>query len=274
MKKYFTIPLCLALLAACTPKEKIGSGSEPVDSVAIMDEEKASPAEVEPRPDKIPIDTILASYPNGKKLHLLVLEYYDSLPDKPIKDFEVREADTKELLFRSVSARLALGYETDPMKGEFDSLFVVPTYSISTKDPLKVDLDFIVNGGLSFSYLGDITYPFYKESIKLKFLKYSFQNEINWKVKSAFRFTPNRCGANETELVAQFNKIKSEENLPNHIGGEFMKLSFICFMNKSNPHYETIKKVFIEAYGESDFPYDYYVYIIYLDKFIVKLTSQ
>ena len=35
-----------------------------------------------------------------------------------------------------------------------------------------------------------------------------------------------------------------------------------------------INKEFKHAYGESYFPYNYYVYIVYLDGFIINLTSQ
>jgi hypothetical protein len=173
-----------------------------------------------------------------------------------------------------VAKRLALVYETDPMKGEFDSLIVVPTYSISSKDPLTVDLNFMVEGGFTFEYLSDITYPFYKESSELRFLRYTFTDDKNGKVESSLRFVPNKCSVGEVELLAQFNKIKKEGNLENHVGGEFMKLSFTCFLNKANPHYEMIKKESIEASGESLFPGNYYVYVVYLDRFIINLTPR
>jgi hypothetical protein len=274
MKKSFIILLCLALLAACAPKEKTGSVSGPTDSAALTGEKEN--ILVEPA-GKIPIDTIVATYPNGKKLHLLVLEYYDSLPDKPIKDFEVRDAVTNESVFRSVSKRLVLGYETDPMKGEYDSMFVVPTYSISSKDPLTVDLNFIVNGELWVKYVGDVTYPFYESRPwnRLSFLHYTFQSADDKSiVQSSLRFTPRKCVVTETELMAQFNRVKSEGNLDTESGGELMKSSFICFVNRNNQYYEMITKEFKQAFGESDFPYNYYVYIVYLDRFIINLTSQ
>lgn len=221
-----------------------------------------------------PIDTIIASYPNGKKLELMILAYHDSLPGKPIKDFEVRDAGTKDLIFKSVSKRLALGYETDPMKGEFDSLFVVPTYSIASINPLTMDLDFMVFGGLSFTYIGDLTYPFYKESAELKFLRYTFPDSKNLAIESTLLFTPHECGIMESELVNKFNKIKSEGNLDTENGGELMKSSFICFLNEKNTRYEMIDQEFKQAFGESYFPYNYYVYIVYLDKFIINLISQ
>lgn len=273
MTMKYPLIISLALMAACACKEKTGFGTVMTDSAGLL---VAVPTEAE-QPAKAPIDTIIASYPNGKKLLLLVLEYYDSLPDKPIKDFEVREADTKDLIFRSVSKRLVLGYETDPMKGEFDSMFVVPAYSISSKEPLKVDLDFIVNGELWVKYLGDLTYPFYESRPwnRLSFLRYSFQLADNKSiVQSSLRFTPIKCEVTETELMAQFNSEKRKGNLDTESGGELMKSSFICFVNRNNQYYEMITKEFKQAFGESDFPYNYYVYIVYLDRFIINLTSQ
>lgn len=275
MKISFIILLCLILLAACASKEKNSTDHLITDSTVLTTHGIPSTKIV--TETKTPLDTIVASYPNGKKLLLLVLEYYDSLPDKPIKDFEVREADTKDLIFRSVSKRLVLGYETDPMKGEFDSMFVVPAYSISSKEPLKVDLDFIVNGELWVKYLGDLTYPFYESRPwnRLSFLRYSFQLADNKSiVQSSLRFTPIKCEVTETELMAQFNSEKRKGNLDTESGGELMKSSFICFVNRNNQYYEMITKEFKQAFGESDFPYNYYVYIVYLDRFIINLTSQ
>ena len=79
--------ICLAVLHACAPREK-NSSSIPTDSTSLTDK-VATGLKEEPTLGNTPLDTIVVSYPNGKKLHLLVLEYYDSLPDKPIKDFEV-----------------------------------------------------------------------------------------------------------------------------------------------------------------------------------------
>ena len=274
MKASFIVSL-LVMVCACASKENKPSNSETTDSVELAVKESTFTESVPQQPAKTPLDTILVSYPNGKNLYFLVLEYYDSLPDKPIKDFELRDAQSNEPAFRAVSERLALGDELDPINGRFDSLFVVPTYSISSQNPLTVDLDFLVNGGLSWVYLCDLTYPFYKEAAKLRFLRYTFQFVDNkWIVRSFLQFTPPKCSLSETDLLAQFNKIKSEEHLHTQIGGEFMKLSFICFLNTANPHYKIITKEFTEAFGDSNFPYNYYPYIIYLDKFIVNFTSQ
>jgi hypothetical protein len=273
MKTFFILPLYLALLCDCAPKEKTTFGFQQTDSVELIGEKAIQPTEIKPS-GKIPIDTIVASYPNGKKLLLLVLEYYDSLPDKPIKDFEVKEADTEDVIFRAVTKRLALGDEVDPINGRFDSLFVVPTYSISSKDPLTVDLDFLAYGGLSFAYIGDITYPFYKESAVLKFVRYTFLNGENLTIESSLLFIPHECSITENELMDQFNKIKRERNLDTESGGELMKSSFICFLNGKNKHYDMIDQEFKQECGEFYFPYNYYVYIVYLDKFIVNLISQ
>ena len=195
--------LCLCLLTACLSKEKTGSAPEPSDSVTLVKQKEARPTEAEPT-EKTPIDTIVA-YSGGKKLHLFVLESHDSLPSKPIKDFEVLDAESNESIFRSVSKRLALGHETDPISGYFDSLFVIPTYSIASRNPLTVDLNFIVDGQLWTKYLMDLTYAFYegRPMDTLSFLRYTFQSTNSMPiVQSSLRFTPHKCNVTETELMA------------------------------------------------------------------------
>ncbi len=268
--------ICLAVLHACAPREK-NSSSIPTDSTSLTDK-VATGLKEEPTLGNTPLDTIVVSYPNGKKLHLLVLEYYDSLPDKPIKDFEVMDVDTKELVFRSVSKRLVLGYETDPMKGEFDSMFVVPTYSISSKDPLTVDLNFIVNGQFRAGSLSDLTYNFYegRPLDTLSFLRYAFQSTNNKPVaQSSLLFTPHECGLTQTELKEQFNKIKLENHFYTDQGTDFMKQAFNCFLNKSNPNYNVMLCEFRRAMAPTpNDPYTYYPFITYLDEFIINLTFQ
>lgn len=269
----FATSITLTLLVTCSPKEK--KTLEP-DTLKPANEMVKPTASVE-SPKRIPIDTITASYSNGTKLHLLVLAYHDSLPGKPIKDFEVREADTKDLIFRSVAKRLALGDEVDPINGRFDSLFVVPIYTISSKDPLTVELDFQVDGDFRIGYLGDVTYPFYESRPwnRLSFLSYTFQI-INSTavVKSSLRFTPHKCNLTETELVTQFNKRKNDGHLDTENGGELMKGSFICFLNGANSNYEMMNKEFKSAFGDSVSPYYYYPYVAYLDKFFVNFNLQ
>lgn len=271
----FAYCLIFVITGSCTFKENKSSGYS--DSTLVKVEPNTFKEVSDSRPVANPLDTIIISYPNGKKLHFIVLEYYDSLLNKPIKDFEVRDVDTGESVFRSVSKRLALGYEVDPINGYFDSLFVIPTYSISSKDPLTVDLDFIVNGQFRVVSLSELTYAFYegRPLDTLFFLRYKFQSvNNNTAVQSSLQFKPNGCNVTEMELMAQFNKIKVEHHLDTEIGGELMKLSFICFLNGRNPDYEMITKDFKQAFGESSFPYNYYVFIIYLDRFIINLTSE
>lgn len=262
--------LGILFLWKCAPQEKKTSEQTKPDSLSI----KSDTDTIESIATIIPLDTILANYPNGQKLHLYILAYHDSLPGRPIKDFEVRDAEKNETVFRSVTKQLKLGYETDPMKDEYDSIFVVPTYSISSRDPLRIDLNFSVEGGFTSAFLGDVTYPFYEKSLWLNFLRYTFVNDKIWKVESSLLFHPYNCGVNEAELLSQFYAIKKEGNVNNHVGGEFLKLCFICYMNGSNANYEMIKMEFIENCGESYFPGNYYVYIVYLDRFILNLTSQ
>lgn len=267
--------ICTIMLYACGPKENISSNSV-TDSIELPAEKMTYANKgVQDRPQKSPLDTIIASYPNGRKLHFLVLEYYDSLPDKPIKDFEVRDAQGGESIFRAVSERLSLGDEVDPINGKFDSLLVVPVYSISSQNPLSIDLDFIVDGGFRLGYLGDVTYPFYKESSKLKFLRYTFLNDNEWNVNSFLLFTPHGCNLPSTELLAQFNKIKNEKHFYTDEGSNLMKQAFNCFLNGTNPDYFIMLDGFRKAFGPTpDDPYTYYPYITYLDSFIVNLNFQ
>ncbi|MBI3219218.1 MAG: hypothetical protein HYZ44_06880 [Bacteroidetes bacterium] len=262
--------LVVLSLWKCAPQEKKTSKQTNPDSLSI----NSTTDKIESIAPIIPIDTIVANYPSGQKLHLYILAYHDSLPGKPIKDFEVRDAEKNETVFRSVTMQLKLGYETDPMEGEYDSLFVVPTYSISSKDPLAVDLEFSVEGGFTSAFLGDITYPFYEKSSNLNYLRYTFNSSKNWEIESSLLFHPYKCSVNKIDLMAQFHKIKREGNITNHVGGEFLKLCFICYMNGSNANYELIKKEFIENCGESYFPGNYYIYVVYLDRFIKNLTSR
>ncbi len=276
MKISFIILLCLILLAACASKEKNTTDQFATDSTILTTHEIPSTKIV--TKTKNPLDTIVASYPNGKKLLLLVLEYYDSLPDKPIKDFEVREADTKDLIFRSVAKRLALGDEVDPINGRFDSLFVVPTYSISSKNPLTVDLDFLVNGDFRIGYLGDVTYPFYEKRPwnRLSFLQYTFLHADNKSVvQSSLRFTPNKCNLTETELLTQFNNVRSEKHFYTDQGSDLMKQVFNCFLNGVNSNYKVMMNEFRKAMETtSNDPYTYYPYVTYLDLFIMSLNYQ
>lgn len=273
-----TIPFCLFCLLACNAKEKSGSYFASGDSSKLTtDKITATAKNTSEQPGKTPLDTILVSYPDGKNLYFLVLEYYDSLPDKPIKDFAVTDAQSNEPVFRAVSERLALGDEVDPINGRFDSLFVVPTYSISSQNPLTVDLDFVVNGDFRVGYLGDVTYPFYEKKPRniLSFLRYTFQFADNkWIVRSSLKFKPHQCNISQTELMNQFNKVKSDGNLDTERGGVLMKMSFTCFLNNVNPSYEMMNKEFNAAFGESVSPYYYYSYIAYLSKFIVNFTPQ
>ena len=78
----------------------------------------------------------------------------------------------------------------------------------------------------------------------------------------------------EKELLAKFSRIKSDGHLDTESGGELMKSSFICFVNTNNQYYKMINSEFKQAFGESNFPYNYYVFIVYLDGFIKNLTSK
>ena len=262
--------LVVLFLWKCAPQEQKTSEQTNSDSLSI----NSNTDKIESIAAIIPLDTIVANYPSGQKLHLYILAYHDSLPGRPIKDFEVRDAEKNETLFRSVTMQLKLGYETDPMKGEYDSLFVVPTYSISSKDPLAVDLEFSVEGRFTFAFLGDITYPFYEKSSWLNFLRYTFVNDKGWKVKSSLQFIPQKCSMTEPELITQFNENKKAGKYFTDDREQFIKLTFICFLNNANPHYEMIKEEFINALGETYFPDGYYVYVIYLDKFILNLIYR
>ncbi len=263
--------LVILFLWKCAPQENKTSEQTNPDSLSI----KSNTDKIESIATIAPLDTIVASYSNGQKLHLYILAYHDSLPGRPIKDFEVRDVEKNETVFRSVTKRLELGYETDPMKGEYDSIFVVPTYSISSKDPLAVDLDFIEASDRWRWLIGDLTYRFYDNTRydQLSFIKYTFQVENNnVKVKSSLRFVPNRCEMTETELINRFNKLKDERHLATEGGEELMKSSFVCFLNNKNSYYSMITKEIKEASGESLFPGGYYVYIVYFDSFIINLT--
>ncbi len=259
--------LVILFLWKCAPQEKKTSEQTNLDSLST----KSNTNRIESIAKIIPLDTIVGTYPNGKKLHLYILAYHDSLQGKPIKDFEVRDAEKNQTIFRSVTKQLKLGYETDPMKGEYDSISVVPTYLISSKDPLRVDLNFSVEGGFTSAFLGEITYPFYEKSSRLNFLRYTFVNEKSWKVESSLRFIPQKCSVTESELITQFNENKKAGKYFTDDREQFIKLSFTCFLNNANPHYEMIKEEFINALGETYFPDGYYVYVIYLDKFILNL---
>lgn len=206
-------------LYTCAPKEKNNLSSAD-DSVKLEAKGADSPKNEAALPAKIPIDTIPIVYPNGSKFLFLVYDYYDSLPDrKLIYDFEIRDAATNESIFRSVSIKLFFEEEIDHFNGDRDSLSVYPLHSISSKNPLIVDLNFFVKGGLGYRYLGDVTYPFYKESNILEFLRYTFQLDNNKLVaRSSLQYTPRKCSTTEDELIAQFNKLKSEKHLDTYLG--------------------------------------------------------
>lgn len=259
--------LVILFLWKCAPQEKKASEQTNPDSLSI----KSDADTIESITTIIPLDTIVANYSSGQKLYLYILAYHDSLPGRPIKDFEVRDAEKNETVFRSITKQLKLGYETDPMKEEYDSLFVVPTYTISSRYPLTIDLNFSVEGGFTSAFLGDITYPFYEKTSWLNFLRYTFVNDKSWKVKSALQFIPQKCSVTEPELITRFNENKKAGKYFTDNREQFIKLSFTCFLNNANPHYEMIKEEFINALGETYFPDGYYVYVIYLDKFILNL---
>lgn len=166
----------------------------------------------------------------------------------------------------------------DPINGIFDSLFVVPTYSVSPHTPLTVNLDFVVNGDFRKGYLGDVTYLFYKKkpSNLLSFLKYRFEFvDNNWIVQSSIRFTPHPCSLTESELMAQFNNVKSENHFYSDQGSNIIKLIFICFLNGVNRDYEVMMTEFTKAPSTPlDDPYTYNSYVYYLNKFIVNFTPQ
>jgi hypothetical protein len=258
----------------------LGCGSKKIRSDAENESiERLSPsivqAEIVDSTTRTAIDTVFGFSEDGHPLKIFIFSKYDSLPNQPIKDFVVRDGTTGELVFKSFSKRLALGYETDPMKGEFDSLFLQPTFIISSQNPLIVSLDFLVYGSFTTSFLGDITYPFYQNSTTLRFLRYKFFGTKKGTTESSLRFTPNKCDFTETELLAQFNKIKKENHFYSDLGTDLMKQAFNCFLNKQNPNYNAMVNEFRKAMGPTpDDPYTYYPYIIYLNEFIVNLTSE
>lgn len=277
MKISFYIIVLFTFLSSCSIKQNKELRTETKDSIEAIGIDSIQKAKTGLHKEQ-PLDTIIGSYPNSKKLLLLVFQYYDSLPDKPIKDFEVREADTKDLIFRSVAKRLALGDEVDPINGRFDSLFVVPIYTISSKDPLTVELDFLVDGDFRIGYLGDVTYPFYENRPwnRLSFLSYTFKI-INSTavVKSSLRFTPHKCNLTETDLVEQFNNVKSKKYFYTDQGSNLIRQVFNCFLNGVNSHYEIMMNEFRKAMAPTpNDPYTYYPYITYLDSFIISLTYQ
>lgn len=270
----------LAFLMVCACSTKNGSTFKTLHNDSTTAEKESSLPTDQIRSTAIkPLDTIATTFPNGKGIYLLVLEYYDSLPDKPIKDFEIRNAENNELVFRSIASHLSLTDEVDPFKGEYDSIIMIPTYYISSKDPLTVKLSFILKGNLGLGYLKSLTCDIkYKPNEQTKkyfdFLSYKFILDNQWEVQSMVQFKPCDCNITDKDLLLKFNKIGNEKHLDTEQGDELLLMSFICFINGLNPHYERMIEEYKKIIGISFSPYRYYTYITYFDAFIIDLNFQ
>jgi hypothetical protein len=252
--------LCIQILA-CTTKKSPDQDKWSTSTAKKVASDTVQQAET-------PVDTIVSSYANGKKLLVLVMEYHDSLPSRPIKKFEIRDGSTNELVFRSLSKVLALGDEIDPLKGSYDSIKVVPTYTISSQSPLKVDLSFRTRGSFMIGYLEDLTYRFHENGMtQFSFLQYSLAYHDKWSVMSGLGFKPFDCQLSEQELLDQFDALKRDGILDTEKGGELSRECFVCFLNSSNANYE---KMLIEYKKSRYGGYYYYLYVTYLDEFIAK----
>lgn len=229
---------------------------------------------------KIPLDTMVASYPNGKKIHILILAYHDSLPGKLIKDFEVRDTNTNESIFNSPSNPLLLGDIVNPMTDMYDSIKLIPAYSVTTRTPLTMDLIFLIDGSFMIDYLNDLTYVFNEDSRpyenQFNFLRYSFIDTDKSRVQSSLLFTPQECGLSEDQILNQFHKLKEQHHLYTDQGSELVKQSFLCFLNGKNSHYYNMMGALksTSEYIQHHNPYNYYSYVYYFDQFITNLTFQ
>ncbi|MEZ4972439.1 MAG: hypothetical protein R2820_03980 [Cyclobacteriaceae bacterium] len=228
--------------------------------------------------NRTPLDTVVASYPNGKKLYLLVLDFHDSLPGNLIRDFEVKDANTNESIFNSPSIPLVLGDIVDPMTDMYDSIRVIPAYSVATRTPLTINLIFLIDGSFMIDYLSDLTYVFNGNSRlyenQFDFLKYSFIDSEKSRVQSSLLFTPQKCGLSEGQILNQFHKLKEEGHLYTDQGSELVKQSFLCFLNGDNSYYHDMMAALksASAYIRHYNPYNYYSYVYYFNQFIIDPT--
>lgn len=267
---------CLIMLCACSnPKEN--SNSIAADSNKLTTNKTTAITKKAPsQPAKTPLDTIPVSLTNGKKIHLLVWEYYNFNNDNAIKDFELREADTGHSIFRAVSSQFYA--EKIYRTGEIDFITIDPIYYISSKDPLEVNLSFHFYGDFSIAYLenliGKVKYDTTlsdseQPRMHFNFLTYKFTNDQSL-VKSSIQFIPKKCEIPNNELLDEFNKFKNDTDI--YHGAELAKLAFICYLNKNNPEYRTMMEQFRKSFTPSEDIHDSYPYVEYLDRFIVNLN--
>lgn len=276
--KLFISSLCLAMLCACASKENSTSSSNTSDSVETETvKEKNFTESPEKHQNKTPLDTIIVSYPNGKKLYLLVWEYYDINDPKLLKDFELKEIETNRLVFRPISSQFYAEriYNT----GEIDFITIDPIYYISSKNPLEINLSFFFYGDFTIEYLegliGKVTYEKGisdndQPRMNFDFLTYKLTNDENLKITSELQFIPKKCEATHTELLNGFNDFKNHVDIDN--GAQLAKVAFICFLNGQNSQHKTMMEEFRKLIPQSEDIYDSYPYVEYLDKFIINLN--
>lgn len=227
------------------------------------------------RLSRVPLDTINA-FAGGKSVMLLIYEYYDSLPDKLIKDFSVVDVNSNVTVFRPKTDRFFLKEEVDPLNGVFDFLTMVPVYSVSTLDPLTIDLIFLTHGDNGVSRIAEVTYNFYEQGRVLQFLSYQFEYQEKWMINYILRFPPCNCGVSQQELFASFEKAK-QKDLTNDNGMSVLTKSFCCFLNGNNDRYQSISREFDEAFQKASteqYAYTYHPFISYFDDFILITNSR
>lgn len=263
-------PVVLFLIK-CNNKKELISTSPIVDSTSAMSS----------LPEKLlinkPIDTIFIS--TTKKIQILILEYHESYPNKPIKSFEVRDPENNRSIFRSYSKQISLSDEIDHFSGDTDSIVITPAYYISSQNPLSIDLKFLIDGNLGIGFLEDLTcnlkfQPNDQTKKYIDFLSYNFiLTNDKWIIESSIDYPPCVCNEAHVELLSRFNKARKEQFQNTEQSDELLKFSFICFINGLNPYYYKIINEFEANTGKSFSPYLYSTYVTYLDKFIINFNS-
>lgn len=231
--------------------------------------------------DRKPIDTIIVSDGN---LYLAVFQYTDYY-STDLKEFEVREAKSNKVIFKSVTKNFSK--DINYTDGGVDWIIISPTYKIVSIDPLKIELRLDFDGDYTIetfeNLIGKVVYDSsylrqHQRRMYFDFAYYNFTYSNKWIVESTLRFAPKKCEKAAEVILNEFDSVKMLEDNLNNIS--IIEPAFNCFLNNKNPQFHkmmeyyrntiSIPTQYSDLFGDDI--YGSYPFIEYLEPFIYNLN--